>query len=535
MSFPKPSIIKRLPLASGILAAALAFASCASAQSYSVTNLVSDGSVPATTTDPNFINPWAMSISSTWWIATAGTGYDYAISSATDLISFKVIVPAFSNISTATGIPTGSVSASTATGMLLPNGTKASFLFSTIDGTISGWNSKLGTANAVALIAINNNAAGAIYTGLAILNTSTNSYILAPNFGTGNKIEVYDNTFAPAALAGNFTDPSLPAGYSPYSVHVIGTQVFVAYVQRSTTTPYKVISGAGNGIVDVFDNTGKFVARVATGGNLNAPWGVAVAPSTFGIFSNDILIGNFGDGVINAFDPTTYAFLGQLIDGTGKTLAYPSLWELQTGGAPAGGVAGNVYFTAGLTGEAHGLLAQISNSTTPTGVATFAMAPSTTAMTVTAGSSSSLTISIAPVNNFSGSVALSCSGLPIAVACTFAPPSLPVLATAPAIANLTITTTKSSAALRMPGKSSAIGFALLLPFAGLFGLRRRSRLKLFAILGAGLILFTSAGVLSGCAGPSGGVVGTPTGAQSFTVVATSGTVTRQSTVTLTVQ
>ena len=183
------------------------------AGAYVVTNLVSDGSVAAAFTDPNFINPWAVSVSGTWWMSAEGTGYNYAVQSTPTPgnISFKIIVPPASG--TGPGTPAGSVTTGGATGMIPPNGTKASLLFATLDGAIAGWNSKLGTANALAEIAINNSAAGDSYPGLAILNTSSASYILAADFGAGNAIEVYSSTFQPTKLSGSFTDPNLPAGY----------------------------------------------------------------------------------------------------------------------------------------------------------------------------------------------------------------------------------------------------------------------------------------------------------------------------------
>ncbi len=391
---------RKLPLKYSLSLSLAAIACCgyAAAQvggAYQVTNLVSDGSVTANFTDPNFINPWAISVSGTWWIATEGTGYDYAISSTSTpagSVSFKVIVPAASGVSTATGNPAGSVTTTGASGMILSNATKASFLFSTLDGTISGWNSKLGTTGPptpVSLIAVNNSATGANYPGLAIINTSaTTSYILAANFGTGNAIEVYDSTFAKAHLTGTFTDPSLPAGYSPYSIHVLGSQVFVAYAVRSATAPYHSVAGLGNGIVSVFDFSGNFVARAITGGQLNAPWGVAFAPAKFGVFGGDLLVGNFGDGHINAYDPKTYAFLGQLNDGTGKPLTYATMWDLLAGQTAisnsttlGGGNADSVYFTAGLANQAHGLFGVIANNATPTGSPTFGVAASTGSLT----------------------------------------------------------------------------------------------------------------------------------------------------------
>ena len=496
------------------------------------------------------INPWAISASGTWWIATAGTGFDYAISTV-PAISFKVIVPAASGLVTATGLPAGSVTTGGTTGMILPNATKASFLFSTLDGTISGWNSKLGTANAISQIAINNSAAGASYPGLAIINTATASYILAPNFGTANAIEVYDGTFKPTKLAGTFTDPNLPAGYAPFSVHVIGTQVFVAYALRSTSTPYRTVDALGNGVVSVFDTSGNFVARVATGGNLDSPWGVAIAPASFGIYGGDLLIGNFGNGIINVYNPTTYAYLGQLIDGTGKPLTYASLWELLPGGttvgnttAVSGGSTSSVYFTAGLAGEAHGLFGAIANNPTPAGTPTYGFSASTGALTVKAGSSVTTVVSIAPTNNFSGTVTLSCNGLPSAATCSFSPAQVTVTSTSSAQSTVTIQTTNTSTSAKSgPGSAGravteGIASALLLPLGCILAFRRRglragNPLRLLGVVG---LLAGSIGLLTGCSSANGPAqIITPAGTTNVVITATAGSVSQNSTIALTVQ
>ena len=176
----------------------------ASAQAFKVTNLLSDGFVPATTVDPNFINPWGVSASGNWWISAAGSGYNYVVPAA-GTVAFKVIVPLGAQ-PTRNGLPAGSVTTAGSSGFLLPNGTAPSFLFSTLDGTISGWNSKLGTANALSQIVINNSSTGAAYTGLALLNTASGSFLLAPNFTTA-AVEVYDSTYRIAKLTGSFTEP----------------------------------------------------------------------------------------------------------------------------------------------------------------------------------------------------------------------------------------------------------------------------------------------------------------------------------------
>src|SRR5580692_6174918 len=253
----KPKPLTNL-LVAYLLATSIALPAAAqTAGTYVVTNLVSDGSVSATITDPNFINPWGVT-NSTFWINTQATGLDYVIAPtnfppftppATPAIAFKISIPAATGGTTATGQPSGAASTGSATGFLLPapNSTKATFLFASLDGIITGSNNKLGTAGAIALPVINNSAAGAVYTSMALVTNTTGTFILAANFGKANAIEVYDSTFAVAKLTGAFTDPNLPAGYSPFSVHVIGTQVFVAYSQHSTAGP--ALAAAGNGIV----------------------------------------------------------------------------------------------------------------------------------------------------------------------------------------------------------------------------------------------------------------------------------------------
>lgn len=534
-----------LPVRFGCAALLLA-ASVLSArgQAYKVTNMISDGSVPATVMDTNFINPWAVSASPTWWISAAGSGYNYVVSSA-GVINFKVIVPSGAGQQTANGFPSGSATTAGALGMILPNGTKASFLFSTLDGTISGWNSKLGTANALSQVAINNSATGASYTGLAILNNTADSYILAPNFASGS-VEIYNSLFKPATLAGKFVDPTLPSNYAPFSVHVLGTQVFVAYAVRTATAPYDSVEGVGNGIVSVFDTSGNFVSRVATGGSLNAPWGVAFAPANFGVFSKALLVGNFEDGMILAFDPKTYAYLGALMDSTGKPLVYESLWELLTGGTTvtgttsvSGGDVNTVYFTAGLADEKHGLFAGITNTTTAGAAPAMGMSVFGGNVTLKAGASSeAMPLSIAPVNGFSGTVTLACSGLPAGSQCVFSPAQLQVSSTATSTGTVVIATSRASAAVQpfnVRGRFRGILSALLLPFFGLLSLRKSGRrgaehLLMLLMLGA-----TASLAILGCGNDGPKVTPTPAGTSTVTMTATSGSVSQSTTVTLTVQ
>jgi uncharacterized protein (TIGR03118 family) len=553
---PKQSVSGNFNLlASCLIAAAIALPAAAqTAGTYAVTNLISDGSVPATLMDPGFINPWGVT-NATFWINTAGTGFDYVVSPtnfppftppATPAFAFKISIPAATGGTTAIGQPAGAASVGTANGFVLPNGTKASFLFGSLDGIITGWNSKLGTAGAVAQVVVNSNAASAEYTGLALATNTNGTYLLAANFGKGSDIEVFDGTFAPAKLAGTFTDPTLPAGYVPFSVHTIGTQVFVAYALRSATTGGPTFA-PGDGLVNIFDTSGNFVTHAVTAGsNVNAPWGVAVAPTTFGVFGGDILVGNLGDGIINAFDPKTFAYVGQIVDGTGKPIVNASLWEIFFGltapSAANGGNLNTLYLTAGLAGETHGLLAAVNTNPTATGTPTFGFSASTPAITVAAGSSIPLILSAVPTNNFSGSVTLACSGLPDAATCTFAPTTLAVTAGAPASTTVTIATVKKAALLQhrtLPRAVTGITAALLLPFGAILAFfRRRSPNKHHTIQLLGLlgVLFVSACLIEGCSSTSSVFVpSTPPGTSVVTIKATSGSITQSAVVNLTVQ
>lgn len=506
---------------------------------YQVTNIVSDGSVPATTTDANFINPWGIADGPAFWIDAEGTGFNYVVQ-ATGTIPFKVSIPAASGLSTSTGTPAGAAYTGSATGFVLPNGTKATFLFASLDGVITGWNNKLGTTGSVAQVAVNNSAAKATYTGMALVTNANGTYILVTDFGTNAAVGVYDSTFKPAKLAGSFTDPNLPANYAPFAVHVLGTQVFVTFALR-TAPP-----SPGNGLVDVFDTSGNFVARAITGGNLDSPWGVAIAPTAFGIYGGDLLVGNFGDGIINVYDPKTYSYLGQLADGTGKTLKYLNLWELIFGNAPTtAGTLNTLYFTAGLGNEAHGLLGAIANNATATGTPTFGLSASGSFFFNAAGSSTQAIISVAPTNNFSGTVTLACSGLPIASTCSFSPAQVTATASAPATSTITIQTTKDTALLQprtLRGMYTAgIAAAFLLPFGSIFAFTRRrsskkaSNLRFLALLG---VLFVSLGLAAGCSGartPPAPTPFTPDGTSQITITATSGAITQSTVIAVDVQ
>ena len=259
------------------LAPILLLPSLANAQasnSYNQSNLVSDGTVQAQQTDPNMINPWGVAIGqqTPFWINAAGTGLSEVYDSGGNK-QFVVTIPAAANAKT--GSPTGIAFNASTTDFLLKKGGSALFIFDSLDGVISAWNASLTNAQVV----VDNSAAGAVYTGLAIANNGTANYILAANFAQ-NSIDVFDNQFASISLTGgHFVDPALPPGYAPFNVHVLGDKVYVMYDQQ-TQGGGPPTTGAGAGYVSVFDTNGKFLSRAISGGSLNAPWGLARLSNT---------------------------------------------------------------------------------------------------------------------------------------------------------------------------------------------------------------------------------------------------------------
>ncbi len=494
----------------------LAVSAAAQTTAYQQTNLVSDMSGAAAHTDPLLLNPWGVAFQPglPFWIAANNSGFSQqydASGNSQAPASVKIPPPAGSS---AAATPTGVVYNTTS--VFSP----ATFIFSTEDGTISTW---YPPDNDNAVLAIDHSTSGAVYKGLAILQPSSSAPFLAvANFNSG-LVETYTSGFALLAPAGSFTDPNLPAGYAPFNIQPIGNQVFVTYAVQDSAK-HDPVKAAGNGIVDVFNPDGTFVKRFASNGPLNAPWGVVQASSSFGQFSNDILIGNFGDGLINVFDPNTGNSLGQIADATGAPLANGSLWALVFG-AGGTGDPNTLYFTAGLTNEQHGLFGTIAVASSAT--ANFALSGSPATATVTAGQAATFTITTTPMGGFKGTVALSCSA-PAGITCAFSPASVVVGSNA-----ATSTLTASTAARNGGGTGYAQHVGMFL-FAGLgvFGVaasrKRRATVWLRAIL---LLTFAMAAV--GCGSYSNSSTMKP-GPASITVTAQSGTVSHTTTLTLNV-
>ncbi len=352
-------------LAVGLLAGA-----SAQAQSYKVNPLVTDdqsvlatlGYGAAPTTDPALINPWDISNSDTgpWVIANTGGSGGGIPGTATSYNGAGVPQTATVSIPQGSGPPygpTGVVYAGGA-GFTLPGGGQAEYVFDNLDGSISGWDGS--SASAETLLAGRGPGGNlAAYTGLEIDSSSGQALLYAANNITGN-IDVFNNQLQPVTLAGTFTDPGPnPDGLLPFNITELDGKMWVTYAEAG---PPSSSAPLGSGFVDEFNLDGTFIARFATGGMLTSPWGVAIAPSNFGKYSNDVLIGDFDDtngtGYILAYSQTG-TYLGTL-DENGSPIVLPGLWALQFGNGGASGPTNELYFAAGIGGENHGLFGEIS-------------------------------------------------------------------------------------------------------------------------------------------------------------------------------
>jgi uncharacterized protein (TIGR03118 family) len=330
-----------------------------SANVYVQHNLVSNVSGLADVTDPNLIDPWGMSFSATspFWVSDHGTGkttiYSYASSAGITVSSTVVTIPSGSAGPTPS-VPTGQVQNGTG-GFLLANGKAASFIFCTEDGTVSAWNG--GTA---ATVMIDYSTVGTVYKGMAISALSGAPLLYAANFSF-NKIDVFDTNFKLTTVPGGFIDVTLPAGYAPFNIWPVNGSLYVTYaLQNATKTADQ--AGVGNGVIDVFDFNGNLLQRLTSAGPLNSPWGVAMSGANWGAFSNAVLVGNFGDGHINAFDPKSGNLLGTLQTAAGAPIAIQGLWAIEFGNGGSGGDSSFLYFTAGIinNGAQAGLLGSLA-------------------------------------------------------------------------------------------------------------------------------------------------------------------------------
>jgi uncharacterized protein (TIGR03118 family) len=333
-------------------------ASPATAQRFTQTNLVSDLPGKALHTDTNLVNPWGLApgASGVFWSSNNITGTSTLYDPDGTIHSLVVTIPG--------GGPTGIVvTSATDSAFAIPNGAstaRAAFIFVSLGGTISAWSPAVNMTNAIQVAA----DSGAVYTGAAIGGTAGNPRLYVANF-KGGKIDVYDRTFAETKTTGTFTDPNLPVGYFPFNIANVGGQLYVMFAQQET--PGEENPGPGLGNVSVFDFDGNFVRRFVTGGELNAPWAAVQAPAGFGPFSGDVLIGNFGDGRILAYDAGSGNFQGALLDTLGNPLVVERVWGLAFGRIASGAdVARRLYFAAGIQDESHGLFGYVAAARTDT-------------------------------------------------------------------------------------------------------------------------------------------------------------------------
>lgn len=513
--------------------------------SYTQTNIVSDGSVPAQKTDPTLINPWGVSIGPDFWIDTAGTGFSLVDDASGNKVFSVSVPPAVS--SEKNGSPAGTVFNADATVFTIPGSGSAQFLFGNLDGSIAAWN--LSTPQPVTVV--NNSSAKAAYTDIAVVKNNTGTFLLAANFA-GKTVDVFDSTFKSAKLAGSFSDPNLPAGYAPFGIHSIGNNIYVTYAQVGANGFENV--GAGLGLVDQFDQNGNLLLEAIVGGNLNAPWGMALAPAGFGTFGGDLLVGNFGDGVINVYDPASFALKGQIMDATGAPIANPGLWEIVFGtgstttGTPAtAGDPNTLYFAAGINNEKGGLFGSIT-AAAATGTGDFAISAPTANVSVTNGQTANVQVSLTGMNGFNGAVALACSGLPTGASCSFTPSTVTLSGTTATMVTVAIATAATPAPTPTSPYSASLGrhgmiLAGLLPL-GLLGLAGfRKRLNVRGTLLLLLLCVLTIGGMAGCGGMKSAAAGSTTPGMpssptpvvsQVTINATSGSLAHSVVVSLTV-
>lgn len=351
-----------------IFASAPVFLHADSIDSFAQQNLTSDLPGVANTLDSNLVNPWGISFppGGPFWISDNGTGVTTPYNGLGQ--PFPATNPLVVTIPPPPGMsgpsaPSGQLFNPTSDFQLSP-GNPARFIFVTEDGTISGWNPTVSPTDAVLEV---NNSASAIYKGVTLGNNGTGNFLYAANFHD-SAVDVFNASFQQIHLSGSFTDPNLPQGYAPFNIQNIDGKLYVTYALQDAAH-HDDVAGPGNGFVDVFDLNGNFLQRLVSNGPLNSPWGETLAPGGFGPFGGDLLVGNFGSGEIDAFNPSSGAFLGTLDDANGNAISIDGLWGLTFGGGGSGGNPDSLYFTAGIAGggqtEDHGLFGSLDPTPEP--------------------------------------------------------------------------------------------------------------------------------------------------------------------------
>jgi uncharacterized protein (TIGR03118 family) len=321
---------------------------------FSQTNLVSDAAgLGAVTVDPQLINPWGIAFGSTGllWVANNGSGVATIYDQSGAKQGLTVTIPPATAAATAlTGVVFNGTTDFNAFG------TPATFLFADENSSLAAWNPPLAAMGASGVF-LAPGATTASYKGIALGVEGGVNRLYATDFHNGYVVE-WDAGFN---FVRTFTDASIPAGYAPFGIANIGGQLYVSYAKQLAPADVDEVTGVGNGFVDVFNTDGTLVRRFASNGVLDAPWGMVQAPAGFGPFGGDILIGNFGNGQIGAYDPGTGAFIDWLRDASGNPIANSGLWGLAFGPSPNGS---SLFFAAGIGNELHGLVGVI-NQVTP--------------------------------------------------------------------------------------------------------------------------------------------------------------------------
>lgn len=348
LSFPRCA-----PLALAILLAAAPAAATGLFQRH---DLVSDGGVPAAHIDHNLVNAWGVAFNPYGyaWVADNGTGVSTLYDGNGNRQSLVVQIP--SPTMGIGGTPTGIVFNGSSGFVASRSGVSgpARFIFATEDGVIAAWAPAVDATHAVRMV--NRSALGTVYKGVTISANGHGALLYATDFHHG-RVDVFDAAFHAVAMpTGAFTDPALPAGFAPFGIQAIGGDVYVTYAKQDAAR-HDDVKGPGLGYVDVYTPNGRMIRRVASAGVLNAPWGLALAPAGFGGHGNQLLVGNFGDGRINAFSGT--ASLGPLRDAHGTPIRIDGLWGLAFGNGYANQPVDTLFFAAGPVDESHGLYGRI--------------------------------------------------------------------------------------------------------------------------------------------------------------------------------
>ena len=338
--------------------------SAGTGMSYVATNLVSDVNAAnnpysSANVDAHLVNGWGIAFNPEGFVWVANNGTSTSTLYDGNGMPQSLVV----------SIPPGDAGSANPTGIVF-NGSQAfqvsqggvsgasAFIFVGEAGTVSGWSPKVNLNSAVKVV--DGAAQSKVYKGLAIANQGVDPFLYAADFHNG-VVDVFDSTFTKIVTAGAFTDATLPVGYAPFGIQAIGNQIYIGFAKQDAQA-HDEVGGAGLGAVDVFDSAGNLVKRlIPVGGKLNAPWGLALAPANFGRFSNALLVGNFGDGTINAFDATTGVFLGMLSKPDGSPIAIDGLWGIAFGNGINAQPTNTLFYAAGPGAESHGVYGRIDN------------------------------------------------------------------------------------------------------------------------------------------------------------------------------